>query len=367
MDHFAGKDLPKLFPSFQRNHALMFVLLRPLGIFGHARAHAMMCSPSSIPTYYVPAELVEPLENARTCFSAIDATCIDAPMDDEDASGGSKHHRRDKSLLNMNIVPVKAGEEIEIQSRKVPKGVRLLLRPFEVCHGGHPALGYSIVSQTKKLQLKEEYQHVPPREYSKLIREGKVLHDVEVVEKVEVMYTGDTNVDGLLGKGVTTNQKSELFLQQAFTAPLIISEVTYLEKKDLELARNRGHMNVFDIQPILESHGWGFQTQKEKENRFGPTDGPPLEERKIVFYHLSGRHGTAERIIRGLRQALPRDLLNISEVTLSSFLPDPQDTNIPIAKNGCVSMKGYENAGKKRQHSQRRFHQGRKPHHNGER
>jgi hypothetical protein len=296
----------------------------------------MTCG-GSTPTYYVPSELVAKLEKARECFSDIDATCTQSNQDDDMPNV----NRRDKSLLNMKIVPVRAGEEIEIKQNKVRNGVRFYLRPFDVCHGGHPALGYSVVSKTTKKCLKEEYRGIDRSNFSKLVKKGAVLYGTEMTERVEVCYTGDTNVDGLLGKGISKNEQSQLYLKEAFTAPLIISELTYLEKKDQELGRSRGHLNVFDIQPIFESHGWGLAKNNESGETFGANGGAFDEHRKIVFYHLSGRHGTAERIIHGIKKALPRDLLKVTEVALSSFIPDPEATTVRIAKNGCVPMKDY--------------------------
>ena len=302
----------------------------------------MTCG-GSTPTYYVPSDLVPKLEKARECFSDIDATCTQSNEDDM-----PKVNRRDKSLLNMNIVPVRAGEEIEIKQTKVRNGVRYYLRPFDVCHGGHPALGYSLVSKTTKKDLKKEYIGMDRSKLSTLVKEGVVLQEKEVSERVEVCYTGDTNVDGLRGKGISKNEQSQLYLKEAFTAPLIISELTYLEKKDQELAKTRGHLNIFDIQPIFQSHGWGLTKNNEFGEPICANDGSFDENRKIVFYHLSGRHGTAERIIHGIEKALPRDLLKVSEVALSSFISDPEETTVRLGKNGCVIMKDYLDDGRGR-------------------
>ena len=94
-------------------------------IFGHARAHGMVCG-GSTPTYYIPEELVPKIQKARELFSEIDSLCRDDPK--------SQEQKREKGLLKMNIVPIQAGKETEIKQQKIHNGVRYYLRPFEVSY-----------------------------------------------------------------------------------------------------------------------------------------------------------------------------------------------------------------------------------------
>ena len=69
----------------------------------------------------------------------------------------------------MNIIPIKAGQEIEIKQSKVKNGVRFYLQPFHVSHGGHPAYGYTVVSRTTTSGLKVEYQGLDGKELGSLL------------------------------------------------------------------------------------------------------------------------------------------------------------------------------------------------------
>jgi len=314
--------------TMKANHVILsHVHLDHFGaIFGHARAHSMVCG-GSVPTYYVPEEALPQIEKARDLFSDIDASCMENPI--------YPSQKRDKSLLKMNFVPVKAGEEIELKQEKIHGGMRYYLRPFDVAHGGHPALGYTIVSKTSIRKLKPEYKGMDGKELGKLVRNSVEINDVSMIEKVEVCYTGDTNIDGLLlhGNGEDVDlSDSTRFKKQGFTAPLILCEVTYILESDRQLAKDRGHMNLFDLEPVLNSHNWKLRDD-EQDCEEVKTDN------QIIFYHLSSRGRTAENILESMANALPKDLLEVSEVALASF---PSSTSSHLLKtNGCISVADY--------------------------
>mmetsp|Transcript_5795 Transcript_5795/g.8709 ORF Transcript_5795/g.8709 Transcript_5795/m.8709 type:complete len:471 (-) Transcript_5795:145-1557(-) len=291
-------------------------------LFGHARAHSMVCG-GSTPTYYIPEELVPKIEQARELFSEIDAMCRDDPE--------SQAQKREKGLLKMNIVTIKAGKEIELKQSKIHNGVRYYLRPFDVSHCGHPSLGYTVVSKTTKKKLKEEYQGMDGKELGKLARSGVAINATHIEERIQACYSGDTNLDGL----IVNDDNSDLslntqYLKQGFTAPLIICELTYLQESERTLAHERGHLNLFDIQPILKSHDWKMIKNTE--------DGKE-EKRKIVFYHLSSRARTAGNILRTMATDLPKEIVDISEVALASF-PSKASSHL-LKDNGCIAISDF--------------------------
>jgi hypothetical protein len=279
----------------------------------------------STPSYYVPERLVSKLEKAREAFAAIDATCTH----DDDTSPSSQH-KRDKSFIAMNFIPLTAGKEIEIKQSKVRKGMRFYLQPFRVSHGGHPSCGYTIVSRTTISKLKEEYKGLDGKELGKLARGGIEIKESRIVEKPEVCYTGDTSVDGLLltdDLQSMTEDRSMEYLKQGFKAPLLLSELTYLDPKDSELAKERGHLNIMDIEPILQSHEWESESE---------IDGLTYS-RSILFYHVSGKHGPAERIVEMMIDNLPSHVVNVTEVAIASFMSST--SRIDMQPNGCASLK----------------------------
>ena len=305
------------------------------GIFGHARAHGMVCG-GSTPTYYIPHELVPKIQQARELFSDIDSTCRTDPE-----SQGLKS-KRNKGLLKMNIIPVKAGDEIEIQQTKIHGNVRYYLRPFEVSHCGHPAYGYNLISKVTKRKLKDEYVGKEGKELGKLARSGVEINTVETIERIEALYTGDTNIDGLTLSSLSTEENDEnendtasqcrKYLQEGFTAPLVMCELTYLLESEKELAKERGHLNLFDIEPILDSHKSATKQSDDDTNN-------ATTKQKFVFYHLSTRGKTAENILQSMANVLPEDVAKRCNVALASF-PSSTVTHL-IKENGCISVKEY--------------------------
>ncbi len=300
----------------------------------------MLCA-GCIPTYYVPEELVPKIQQAREILSDIDSTCRNDPK--------SQQQKREKGLLKMNIVPVKIGTEIEIVQSKVHNGIRYFLRPFEVSHCGHPSLGYNLVSKTTVKKLKEEYIGMDKKELGNLARSDVAITNVEVIEKIEACYTGDTNLDGLLltnevdNDNIIQDGKSSLsrnYLQQGFQAPLVMCELTYLLENERELAKTRGHMNLFDIEPILNSHNW--QLTKDDDNQYENSSSlhsSIQNDKKVIFYHLSSRGRTAHNILETMASVLPKGIADISEVALASF--SSKDLADIIQENGCISISAY--------------------------
>jgi len=290
------------------------------GMFSHARAHSVAYGGSTPSTYYVPAALVPKLEEARKAMSSIDAF-----------NAGSEGCRSE-SLLNMNIVGVNSGDEIELKLRKVSGGKQLLLRAFAVDHCGHPALGYSIVSR-RSPGLKPEYQGLPGDRIRDLVKSGVQIKG-DPIEAIEVTYTGDTAVGGIVKRDCPNSTESlgDKYLNQAFTAPLIICEATFLEPDMQELARSKGHMNIEDVSTALSSHGWG--------------DASEDISRRLVLLHISSRHRPAERAMKLILKQLPDHIIQHCDVAISALLSEEERRENQtfmnmIRTSGCISLKEF--------------------------
>lgn len=290
-------------------------------MFSHARAHSVAYG-GSTPTYFVPKPLVPKLDAARAAFSAMDALT--------DGSDGA----RSDSLLKMNIVGVEAGDEVELPITKLPDRKRLHLRVFDVAHCGHPGLGFSIVSR-RAGGLKPEYQDLPVDKIRDLVKSGVEIKG-EPVETVEVMYSGDTSLDGIMKRDV--NERKDLFLNQAFTAPLILCEATYLEEGMREQAKSRGHMSIEDIPTVLSSHAWDRQSDNAS--------------RKIVLLHLSARHKPAKKALALIQTHLPASVAEYCDVALSGIMTDAEMNKFQgmglLQPSGLVSLSAIEKGSSKR-------------------
>lgn len=288
------------------------------GIFSHARAHSVLFG-GSTPTYYVPSSLVERLEDARKATAALDAM--------SDGRG-----KRSEPLLRMNIVGVNTGDEIELKQKKSHRGKKLFLRAFSVDHRGHPALGYSIASRTAS-GLKPEYNDMTGKQISELVKKGVQVKE-EPIERLEVAYTGDTCAAGIMRSEPSFKAEDEMqrkghdYLNQAFTAALLLCEATFLDLENTALARDRGHMNIGDVSSVLKSHRWDESSQK------------------LVLYHLSGRYAPASKALDCILDGLSNDLADCCYVAISSLLSENErlkkhDLMDLVKPNGCISLKEY--------------------------
>jgi hypothetical protein len=319
------------------NTSIFLVLNLDRLLFGH---FSFLLPKRSIPSYYVPEPLVPKLEMARQIFSDIDTTTmthaaattsITPCLSSKGVSHCSSSPKRDKKHIMMNIVPIRAGQETEIIQSKVRNGVRFYLRPFHVSHGSHPACGYTVVSKTTTSQLKEQYVGMDGKILRELAQSGVEIKETRIEERPEFCYTGDTCVDGLIcdkhhdfDEGTTIEAKMSMeYKKQGFAAPLLISELTYLDPKESDLAKERGHLNVKDIPIILDSHNWD-----------------PFN-RNIIFYHISRKHGPAERVLEQMVKNLPINVVNVTDVAIASFVSS--NSTLQTKPNGCISLKDFQN------------------------
>ena len=215
-------------------------------------------------------------------------------------------------------------------------------------HCGHPSLGYVIVSK-KKGGLKDEYKGLPSSSLRELVKSGVNLKSDDI-ERVEVAYTGDTCASGLTLPSCHHNenenengirQKNLDHLRQAFTAPLLFCEMTFILDEQLELAHTRGHMHMNDLSSVLSSHGWSTTIDNvENEESLG--------RRKLVFLHMSGRYN-AKEILRTLCDTLPLPIVSISHIAIASFISGINTSSKKdvmrnlIKADGCISLNEYKN------------------------
>lgn len=319
------------------------------------------------PTYYIPSDLAPKLAKARDSLSEMDGYC-QTIQDNTPSSEHEKYSpppRRDESMLKMNIVPVSVGQEIELKQSKIRDNIRFYLHPFAVSHGGHPSLGYTIISRQIKEHLKEEYRGMDGKELGALVKSGVKIKYSSAVERVEVCYTGDSNMDGLINhlhqRGDESDEEdptpSIRYLREGFTARLILCELTFLNPTDRQKARERGHINVMDIEPILLSHGWDFLEEKNpvydlRGSSTGVLAGSAESSRSyafrmdvtLVFFHISLRHRPARRALDEICNSLPSKILRSinCEVAISSFCDGSNDVLTVVKPNGCVSLSEYQ-------------------------
>lgn len=71
-----------------------------------------LCKNSAAPTYFIPAQLLPQIEQCRDAMSLLDA----CNMHDHEGGGESEAVvGRNKSLINMKLVPVHSGDEFELK------------------------------------------------------------------------------------------------------------------------------------------------------------------------------------------------------------------------------------------------------------
>jgi hypothetical protein len=268
-------------------------------IFSHARAHAVVCSGSAA-TYYVPEAIRPQLEQARDAMFALDG---------------------DERPTQMKILGVRPGDEVQL-------GIRgLFCRVFGVQHGLCPAVGYVIGSRQDPV-LKEDYRGLDKTAIHELISNG-IDVKTRPIEVLEVSYTGDTSLDGLLTRKVTTEEeserKSDLHLQQAFQCGLLLCEATFLDdsKKSKDLSCKRGHLHIEDVVQLLEEHKF--------------TRGDQV----LVLLHISDRY-SAKAAMSHIADALPSKVANRCLVAMSSHCNDHARALTHLVQdNGCILLSDY--------------------------
>lgn len=198
---------------------------------------------------------------------------------------------------------------------------------------------------------------MPSNEIRDLVRKGiKIKAEGDTV--VELSYTGDTCSEGLcMPSSKNSDIKSPqclnsdlnvLHLRQAFQAPLIMCELTYLDGNVItvsgdnkaNLAASRGHMSIGDVAHVFSSHGWNNNNK----------DNSSLKGKTIIFFHFSARHNPARRALELLLRNLPEWIIPYSYCAISSLLSKEEKlggSNFPtelVGDNGCIHLESYRAA-----------------------
>jgi len=347
------------------------------GLFSHARAHSVAFG-GAAPTYFVPAELLPQLEQCREAMSLLDSanyatTTLVSTLKSNPSHENKDESGRKESLMNMNLVPVKPGDEFPLQGIHSGSKTSFFIRAFRADHANHPALGYLLCSRTSSSGLKPEYRHLDKDSIRNLAKSGvKIQNDPE--EKVEVAYTGDTCADGLIvpdpvvmnsdtaavsGDGVSmSKQKSEEYIGQIFRAELIFCELTFLdyEEKDCDgkMAKDRGHLHICELERIFSNFAAldcsetitacvvdEPTTSVDISKEFGQGHAP-----SIIFFHLSGRYGPAKYALDMISAGIPHYLKNRCLVAICSMLSKEEkahrDSFVQLIRpNGCIPISDY--------------------------
>ena len=144
------------------------------------------------------------------------------------------------------IVPVKAGERMFLEYRK-----DLAIEAFEVKHS-IPSMGATLYYYKKK--LKEEFLGKSATEIIEL-RQKNVEITREVYEPL-VSFTGDC-----LGESLLENK-------DIFKSKVLITECTFLDEGEEQMAHQKGHTHISDIVKALNKLGDEVKCDKIILNHF---------------------------------------------------------------------------------------------------
>ncbi|CAM9611500.1 unnamed protein product [Ectocarpus sp. 12 AP-2014] len=223
-------------------------------IVSHARLRALSQGPPA--KYYMGAELAAGMEKVRKAF--------------EEVEGAS---------IAMDIVAVGPEDRVDL-------GQGCFVRPFLVKHRVD-ALGFALM-RLKTDGLKHEYRQLDGREIGALRKRGVNVHSSH--ETVEVVYTGDTVMDGLVSQPLV------------WEARMLIMEVTYLDGDGSAAAKNfHIHVQARSRSDVLDN----IDNLRRVE--------------QLVVAHVSERHGSHRNVLRLLSAALPPSFVNKVSIALGEF------------------------------------------------
>lgn len=163
-----------------------------------------------------------------------------------------------------NLIPIKTDEKIILQYRK-----DLALEAFEVSHSIH-TLGCTLFQYKKKLL--EKYLKCTTQEIIEL-RQNNVEITQEIYEPL-VTFMGDCKSESLLDKS------------SIWKSPILVTECTFIDDNEIEMAQKKGHSHLNKIIAILE----------EKKNE--------IECEKIILNHFSMKY-SEKHILEALESKLP--------------------------------------------------------------
>ena len=167
------------------------------------------------------------------------------------------------------------------------------------------------------------------------------------IETIEVAYTGDTCVNGLIIDGLAAIDTSTLYKQQLFHAEVILCELTFLDVSENEerkrKAAERGHLHICDLERLFTTDK--IAEEKKSDGTFDSISKSISERntQQIIFYHLSGRNSPATRALDMITEGLPHQLRSRCQVAISSLVSTKERSSLGkvIQPNGCMSLAAY--------------------------
>jgi len=163
----------------------------------------------------------------------------------------------EKQVTPYEVIALEPEQEYEIKNNIVVRG-------FPVEHGA-PAFGYSVIE--KRSKLKPEFVGFPQEKLRELKSRGV---DITRVIEIPIMaYLGDTT------------PCAQLVREDVRTAPIVISECTFIDPDHRSRAKIGNHMHVEDIAEWL----------------------PVLECEALVLTHLSRRNTVAQAKVELVKAA----------------------------------------------------------------
>lgn len=203
----------------------------------------------SPPTIYVPVEIHAQVDKILQLYSEIE----DFPY-------------------KYNLIPAALGVKIDINRQ-------YLFAPHQTYHRV-PSQGYTVYERRTK--LKEEYKNLSSLELRLAKESGKVIEDK--IETPVLSFSGDTKIEYVLNH------------EDVRKSQILFLECTYVdEKRDVERARNWGHIHLDEIAHYADS----------------------FENERLVLIHFSQRYRFKE-IRDYVKAKLPSHLFD----RVHLFLPD---------------------------------------------
>lgn len=172
------------------------------------------------------------------------------------------------------IIPVKAGEKQALAYRK-----DLYIEAFNVRHaslGKHflPAMGITLYNHKNK--LKDEFLGLDSSKLIELRQKGTCITR-EVFDPL-ITFMGDSLGENLLDPN----------LQSVWDSEILVTECTFLDDEEEEMAQKKGHTHISAIAEALQKYG---DTMKCKH---------------VVLNHFSMKY-SAEHILETLQKKIPEE------------------------------------------------------------
>ena len=179
------------------------------------------------------------------------------------------------------------------------------------------------------------------------IAKSGITLQADPIETIEVAYTGDTCVNGLIIDGLSAIDTSTLYKQQLFHAEVILCELTFLDVSENEerkrKAAERGHLHICDLERLFTADKIAEENKSDGTFDSISKSISKRNAQHIIFYHLSGRNSPATRALDMITEGLPHQIRSRCQVAISSLVSTKERSSLGrvIQPNGCVSLAAY--------------------------